>query len=152
VGEPVIFNFQLSSPPVVQPFQSFTLHEGIVQSTVIDDETDGGTIRVFSGLNGTGTSWFVADWQDSGYPLSLSGTSVCNPPPAFQPAYCSLSFSLLYSASAGSIEAFPTFRIKDGAGEEYVIEGQAVPVPTSLALLGLGALVLFAAPRAWRRA
>jgi hypothetical protein len=148
-GTPALFNFSSSAPG---PFTSVDLHFGIVACTVFENnpgcpgpvQTDQVTITLFSGLNGSGGSFVLANWSDGGLPVETTAGS--------GPLFTLLTdggFSLVYSATVGSIDAAPFVLLTDAAGASIRLDPDAtgVPKPESLALLGPGIVAMATARR-----
>ena len=141
-GRPVTFNFNAGNSG---PFAQFVTEYGIVTCTVRETdpgcggvaESDAGLISAFAGLNGTGTSMFAGAWGDSSFTESVSipGAGIN----FFAPYASDGVFSLVYTASEGSIEASPvaTFFLANGDQIRVVGVANSVPESATLALIGI---------------
>jgi hypothetical protein len=148
-GVPEIFNFSSSAPG---PFTSINLEFGIDACTLFENgpgclgpiQTDQGTITLFDGLNGSGGSFVFASWSDGGRPIN----AILGPGSLFA-MLTDGEFSLVYSATAGSIDAAPFAIFTDAAGATIRLDPDAtgVPEPESLALLCLGIVAMATARR-----
>jgi hypothetical protein len=155
-GTPVFFNF---TSPVAGPFVSLSLNFGIDRCTVFESDTafgcngvaspDDGTITLFDGLNGSGSSLPIGSWDDFTFSTAL-GTATSS-----LPGTADGVFSLLYAASVGNISAAPFVDLTDGMGvtTRFVGVGIAdVPEPGSVALLTIGGVAALSASRRRDRA
>jgi len=140
-GAPVTFNFTSPTPGsffdvgIAFEIEFCTLFEDDSSCVANGNEVDAGTITFFDGLNGsTGVSSpDPVEWSDTTRPLGIASNLGAGLDWARDG-----QFSLVYTASAGSIEAHPYAIWFDDAGNEFRADGVVVPNPATLALLGIG--------------
>lgn len=147
-GQSAIFNFDYTgytpAPPYAQSWTEWTM-SGIFN----DGETDVGTIRTFSGLNGLGALLNDSGWNDTSYSSGIGSPDL---------GFTDGVFSIVFAPTVGSvtITSFPNIYMRTETGQYVYYEGDPsvvitggndVPEPAGLLLLGSGLLALIAMRR-----